>query len=131
MPTCALASSLSQTAKQTQQVTPLGGIILHAALFSGASAYPGGCLLRNQDPYDNASQIRNIQCPIFHIHGKEDEVIPFAKGSRLHSLSPSTYPPWWVEGGKHNNLISMNEELYITKLAEFIQYCNSVNTNSS
>lgn len=76
VPSCALAASLS-TAYENNKLLgineefPLGGVILQSALYSGshsffsiivgATSLPGGCLIRNKDPYNNASQVKSIR----------------------------------------------------------------------
>jgi len=40
-----------------------------------------------RDPFDNLSAIRNYHGPLLILHGKQDEVIPYAHGKRLFDAS--------------------------------------------
>ena len=59
------------------------------------------------------------------IHGTDDEIIPFSKAKALYEISKSPYPPWWVEEGKHNDIIIKHEKEYIERLLDFMNYCDS------
>lgn len=44
--------------------------------------------------------------------------------------SESAYPPWWVENGKHNDIMKKHEEEYKQHLLCFMDYCNEIAQNS-
>lgn len=140
VPTCLVASHLWREHKSKVSIDkktsiPIGGVILQSAIYSGATALIGGCFLRRHDPYNNAAEIPSIsvcmidsphsQCPIFHIHGMEDEVVPFIRGEQLYEVSKTPYSPWWIRDGKHCNLFEQNKDLYIQKVRQFMEYCQS------
>jgi fermentation-respiration switch protein FrsA (DUF1100 family) len=61
-----------------------------------------------RDPFDNLSVIRNYHGPLLILHGKQDEVIPYAHGKRLFDASSNARlisydcghndcPPEWRE----------------------------------
>ena len=64
-----------------------------------------------------------IQCPIFHIHGEEDEIIPFKLGKKLYKISKSPFEPWWVKNAGHSDIVVQYPEEYIAKLLEFFAFC--------
>ena len=68
VPTCAVAHQLFEEYSKAQKSglnpeVPLAGVILHAALYSAAS-FPCGCLIRNDDPYNNAEMLKSVT--VFH-----------------------------------------------------------------
>lgn len=50
---------------------------------------------------DSASRAPSIRVPILHVHGTDDEVIPFALGEQLDARFPSS-DFLRIEGGTHN-----------------------------
>ncbi|KAK8829043.1 hypothetical protein WA556_005600 [Blastocystis sp. ATCC 50177/Nand II] len=129
VPTCHLAASLYRSFAASKASgfpcePPLGGVILNGAVYSGRELIPC-CLLPNRkDPYDNAAVISSIQCPIFFIHGMNDDIIPLADGKRLYNASTSKYPPWWVPNGNHTDLLLRQEHEYLSRLSQFIEHCS-------
>ena len=55
----------------------------------------------------------------------EDEVVPFIRGEQLYEVSKTPYSPWWIRDGKHCNLFEQNKDLYIQKVRQFMEYCQS------
>lgn len=65
-----------------------------------------GFLVR--DPFDNLAAVREFQGPVLIFHGRQDEVIPYSHGKRLHDANPGSSfisydcghndcPPSWTE----------------------------------
>ncbi len=52
----------------------------------------------------------NVKCPIFIVHGTNDEVIPFSQGQMLSLLAPGAEFAA-IQGGHHNDL-GMHEEYW-------------------
>ncbi len=48
--------------------------------------------------------ISQVQCPIYMVHGTQDEVIPYSASVRLLPLIRSEHRLFTIEGGGHNNL---------------------------
>jgi fermentation-respiration switch protein FrsA (DUF1100 family) len=83
---------------------PLGGVILHSPI---ASALRVVFDLRWTLPFDkfpNIDRVSRISCPIFVIHGRRDEIVPFKHAVMLHERSKVKYPPYYVDGAGHNNV---------------------------
>ena len=106
---------------------PLGGVILQGTFYSGAQILPCSCLFRNCDPYNNASVIGNIDCPVFLIHGEQDKMIDTKWAKKLNDMTVSPYPPWWVKDGGHLNILSKFEKDYLRQLNDFMKYCDNHN----
>lgn len=64
------------------------------------------------DPKPNFSNQRNlpqVQCPVFIVHGTEDEVVPYRAAVRLKPLLKRGDQFLTIEGGAHKNLGSFEE----------------------
>lgn len=55
----------------------------------------------------------------------EDEIVPFVRGEQLYEVSKTPYSPWWIRDGKHCNLFEQNKDLYIQKVRQFMEYCQT------
>jgi pimeloyl-ACP methyl ester carboxylesterase len=53
--------------------------------------------------------IKNVQCPIYILHGTKDWLIPFKHSERLQKLNPRYTTLIRIVGGGHNNLPSFPE----------------------
>lgn len=53
--------------------------------------------------FENNRYLQAIKCPVFLIHGTQDEIVPYHSSSRLASISPNI-KLITIEGGTHNNL---------------------------
>ncbi|MEH2377219.1 alpha/beta hydrolase [Nostoc sp.] len=71
------------------------------------------------DKFPNLDNIKKVKCPILVIHGKADDIIPFAHGQKLFNaaISPKLY--LWVEKANHNDLFWVAEKKYQKTLQEF------------
>ena len=77
------------------------------------------------DRFPNIDYAPAIQCPVFIVHGTQDEVVPFWHGEELFLALPQEWraKPFWVEGAGHNNIEAMLRPtgMFITKLVEFLE----------
>ena len=83
---------------------PVAGVILHSPI---ASAYRVIFDLRFTLPFDkfaNIDRVGRIECPIFIIHGRRDEIVPFRHAELLQERAKVKYPPYYVEGAGHTNV---------------------------
>ena len=53
---------------------------------------------------DNERNVTEIRCPLFVLHGDEDEVIPIDQGRRVFDRAPEPKEFLIVAGGRHNDL---------------------------
>eukprot|EP00301_Raphidiophrys_heterophryoidea_P017952 c2943_g1_i1.p1 GENE.c2943_g1_i1~~c2943_g1_i1.p1 ORF type:complete len:306 (+),score=36.40 c2943_g1_i1:33-950(+) len=121
-PSCWLAS-----------VRPVSGLILHGPLASALDVVsrPGFCrpsfLFACCNMYPNVDRVRRVTCPTLVMHGHADEVVAFSNGKRLHEATRGTakYPPYWVPGAGHNNLLEADPEGYLRVLREFIAHAQA------
>ena len=78
------------------------------------------------DIFVNQAKIQRIQKPVFFIHGRQDEVVPFPHGERLQQLHTHKFPnhqtePMWISGAGHNDIESSRFPEFIQRLQKFIQ----------
>ncbi len=66
-----------------------------------AFIYPVSWMLRYHFP--NYEYLKKVEAPVTTIHGKKDEVIPYAQSQKLVNENPAIKLVT-IEGGKHNNL---------------------------
>lgn len=73
------------------------------------------------DKFPNIDRMSNIDSPVFVIHGRRDEIVPFYHAEELHAKSKNKYPPYYVDGAGHNNVEKYASD-YLVKIRQFIQY---------
>jgi fermentation-respiration switch protein FrsA (DUF1100 family) len=66
-------------------------------------------------------RVKRINCPVFVIHGRRDEIVPFRHGQMLHEASKNKYPPFYVDGAGHNNLEKYAPD-YLDRIRDFINH---------
>ncbi|KAK2412788.1 hypothetical protein P8452_73094 [Trifolium repens] len=114
-PTLHLASKLQN----------LRGVVLHSAILSGLRVLYPVKVTFWFDIFKNIDKIRYVNCPVFVIHGTEDEIVDYSHGKRLWELSKEKYDPLWVKGGGHCNLETFPE--YIKYMRKFINAMEKIN----
>ena len=76
------------------------------------------------DRFPNIDYAPHIACPVFIIHGTQDEVVPFWHGQELFLALPQQWraKPFWVEGAGHNNIEALlrSSGTFVHKLVEFL-----------
>lgn len=97
---------------------PIAGLILESSFISAFQVIVPFRILPF-DKFPNLNNIKKVKCPILVIHGKADDIIPFAHGEKLFNaaISPKLY--LWVEKANHNDLFQVAEEKYRQTLQEF------------
>ena len=103
----------------------LDGIVLHSPLLSGLRVMLPNTINKNSYFFDilrNIDLIKEINVPIFIIHGTYDQEVTVEHGLILSEAAKVKYPPFFVEGGSHNNIEIEFRAQYIEKLKEFINY---------
>jgi dipeptidyl aminopeptidase/acylaminoacyl peptidase len=77
------------------------------------------------DMFQNINCISKIKCPVFIIHGKCDEVVPFEHGETLYKKLQVPYKPLFIDYAGHNNIMEiMSVERYLKQLFKFIVHLN-------
>lgn len=83
---------------------PVAGAILHSGLMSALRVVFNLRWTLPFDKFPNIDRMANINCPIYIIHGKRDEIVPFYHAQELHRATKHKYPPYYVDGAGHNNV---------------------------
>lgn len=117
-PSCYLAS---KTAKEGRSV---GGVILQSPLLSAYRVAFNFRFTMMGDKFPNVDYAPAIRCPVFIVHGTQDEVVPFWHGEDLFMALPQAWraKPFWVEGAGHNNIEALLRPTgaFVEKLLEFL-----------
>jgi len=117
-PSCYLAS---KTASEGRSV---GGVILQSPLLSAYRVAFNFRFTMVGDKFPNIDYAPHIKCPVFIVHGTQDEVVPFWHGEDLFLALQQQWraKPFWVEGAGHNNIEAMLRPTgtFIAKLSEFL-----------
>ena len=83
---------------------PVAGVILHSPLMSVLRVVFNLRFTLPFDKFPNINRVARINCPIFIIHGKRDEIVPFYHAEELYLASKVKYNPYYVDGAGHNNV---------------------------
>ena len=67
----------------------------------------------------------SLKCPVFIIHGTEDQDIPFFHGECLGHELQYPWPPWYPEAG-HNDIEEKFRKVYLSKLKQFLATVNEI-----
>lgn len=117
-PSCYLAA---QTAAQSRSVA---AVILQSPLLSAYRVAFNFRFTMVGDRFPNIDYASSIQCPVFIVHGTQDEVVPFWHGQDLFMAVSQEWraKPFWVEGAGHNNIEALLRPTgaFIAKLVEFL-----------
>ncbi|OEU15515.1 alpha/beta-hydrolase [Fragilariopsis cylindrus CCMP1102] len=117
-PSCFLAQ---KSAKEGKSV---GGVILQSPLLSAYRVAFDFRFTMIGDKFPNIDYAPNIKCPVFIVHGTQDEVVPFWHGEDLFMALPQQWraKPFWVEGAGHNNIEALLRPTgtFVDKVVEFL-----------
>ena len=99
----------------------VAGVILHSPIMSALRVVFNLRFTLPFDKFPNIDRMPNIDCPVFIIHGRRDEIVPFYHAEELYAKSKVKYPPYYVDGAGHNNVEKFATD-YLVKVRQFIQY---------
>ena len=108
-PTCYLAEKYQ-----------LGGVILHSGLMSALRVIFNLRWTLPIDKFPNIDRVKHIDCPVYIIHGRRDEVVPFYHAEEMHAATKYKYPPYYVENAGHNNVEKYAPD-YLQKIKKFLK----------
>lgn len=117
-PSCYLAQ---KTANDGRSVA---GVILQSPLLSAFRVAFNFRFTVPMDKFPNVDRASSIKCPVFIVHGTQDEVVPFWHGEELFLAIEQCWraKPFWVEGAGHNNIEAMLRPsgAFVDALIEFL-----------
>jgi len=110
---------------------PIRGCILQSPLESGIRCFIGSCSSYTLYPLDifrNYAKIELIQCPVFIMHGTDDNVVPCHNGKALYNQlqerpfhNDIEYPPLWIPHRGHNDIPEDVVMKYSRKFLQFLE----------
>ena len=100
---------------------PVAGVILNCGLMSAMRVVFNLRWTLPFDKFPNIDRIANINCPIYIIHGRRDEIVPFYHAEDMYKASRHKYPPYYVDGAGHNNIEKFAYD-YLPRIKAFIDY---------
>eukprot|EP00559_Dactyliosolen_fragilissimus_P009065 CAMPEP_0184868776 /NCGR_PEP_ID=MMETSP0580-20130426/31745_1 /TAXON_ID=1118495 /ORGANISM="Dactyliosolen fragilissimus" /LENGTH=281 /DNA_ID=CAMNT_0027369881 /DNA_START=149 /DNA_END=991 /DNA_ORIENTATION=- len=117
-PSCYLAS---KTAREGRSVA---GVILQSPLLSAFRVAFNFRFTMIGDRFPNIDYAPHIKCPVFIVHGTQDEVVPFWHGQDLFMALNQNWraKPFWVEGAGHNNIEALlrSSGAFVDELSQFL-----------
>ena len=105
----------------------VAGVILHSPIMSALRVVFNLRFTLPFDKFPNIDRMKNIECPVFVIHGRRDEIVPFYHAEELHAKSKNKYPPYYVEGAGHNNVEKFASD-YLVRIRQFISHVDELVT---
>lgn len=100
---------------------PVRGIILQCPMLSVYRIALNSRFTLPGDYLTNIDRLKSIQAPILVIHGTRDEIVPFWHGVELHKNCVNAVDPYWVEGGDHNNLETLDNIEFVKRVSSFLK----------
>ncbi|HSE49354.1 MAG TPA: alpha/beta hydrolase [Terriglobales bacterium] len=97
---------------------PVGGLIVQSG-FTSAFRVLARFPLVPFDKFRNLDKIRRVKCPVLVIHGRRDNVIPFAHGERLYAAAPGKKMFLWADAAGHNDFEWLARDRYLPAIQEF------------
>ena len=107
----------------------LGGLILQSAFLSIFRVFVHFRFNLPYDSFINQDLIGNIKCPVFIIHGTNDEIVPFENSEYLYKYSNQLFPPLYVKGAGHNDI--QTYDIVYEKILEFIEFIGNKHQSKS
>ena len=113
----AVASHLALQHSPRALILESGFISLSAMARERYPYFPVGRLLKYH--YEALQHVKKLRCPIFIVHSREDEVVPFSHGLKLYEAA--NHPKEFLEiKGPHTAGYLESEKLYAEKLKAFL-----------
>mmetsp|Transcript_55068 Transcript_55068/g.159460 ORF Transcript_55068/g.159460 Transcript_55068/m.159460 type:complete len:378 (-) Transcript_55068:129-1262(-) len=110
---------------------PMGGCVLHSPMLSGIrvidpqpdSCCRPSCVFCCFDFFRNDQHIKSVNCPVFVMHGRMDDVIPLYHGLRLSDAAPKNcrWPGYFPKDAGHNDIIERNSAAYFGEVCAFLR----------
>lgn len=75
--------------------------------------------------FHNINKLTKIASPVFLIHGMQDEVIPYTHSKDIAKRVVAV-SQWFPKKGNHINIIYEYREKFLSKIRDFVSYCDKV-----
>jgi len=100
------------------------GLVLHSAFTSiGRLLLPTVAALPG-DMYPNLESISSVNCPVYIIHGVEDDITPLWHAYELSAAlqKSSVYPPYYVDGAGHTDVDEVAGEAFVEHFRKYLEF---------
>jgi len=97
----------------------VGGLVLESTFVSAfrvKTRWP----LMPWDKFNNLKFIKTVTCPVFIMHGRADEILPFWHGEKLYQAAPGKKMNLWIDNGMHNDYAYAAGPDYIRSFQTFV-----------
>ncbi|ANQ05870.1 Uncharacterized protein PCOAH_00001800 [Plasmodium coatneyi] len=98
------------------------GIILQSALMSLLNICFKTRFILPFDSFCNIKKIGMVPCFAFFIHGTDDKIVPFYHGLSLYEKCKLKVHPYWVVGGKHNDIELIETKKFNQGIKSFLKF---------
>jgi pimeloyl-ACP methyl ester carboxylesterase len=106
---------------------PVAGLVLRSAFVSVYRVLTQRRVLPF-DLFENERKLAAVSCPVLVMHGRNDEVIPFAHGEALLAAVPGVKQSLWIDGAGHNDFTEVAGPRYVQAWREFAERCARAHT---
>jgi fermentation-respiration switch protein FrsA (DUF1100 family) len=89
-----------------------GGFVSAYRVMTRLPVFPG-------DKFTNLAKVPALKLPVFVIHGKSDNTVPFWHGEKLYAAVTARKQSLFVEGGPHTGLADFTGPRYWDELKKF------------
>lgn len=96
----------------------VAGLVLESTFTSVFAVFPGVPLLPF-DKFRTENRLARVTSPVLVIHGRRDDVVPFAHGERLYARAPEPKRRLWIDEAGHNDLQLVAGRRYLDALRSF------------
>ena len=100
---------------------PVAGVIINCGLMSALRVVFNLRWTLPFDKFPNIDRIPNFNCPVFIVHGRRDEIIPFYNAEEMHRKCKYKYEPYYVDGAGDNNIDKFAPD-YLSRINDFIEH---------
>ena len=70
--------------------------------------------------FDNLAKLARVRAPVMVIHGRRDDIVPFAMGQRLFAKAAEPKRSLWLKRARHNDVFYTEGELVLNEIRKFI-----------
>lgn len=104
--------------------TAVRGVVLQSSFLSIYRVAIQTRVLLPGDMFPNLDNIGKVACPVFVMHGHDDDVTPFWHGQELAGKlrKECAYPPFFLENAGHDDMEEVAGEEFYTRFSNFLRW---------
>ncbi len=97
----------------------VGGLVLEST-FVSAFRVKTIVPITPWDKFNNLRHIKQTTCPVFVMHGRNDQVLPFWHGKKLYEAAPGGKMHLWIDDARHNDYAYVAGTDYFDSFEAFV-----------